>query len=215
MGKILNLPIPNLKYQVSNEESFKVILDSIEKNFYKGEKSIAFGSTHYKNLQEKSIILVCDFYNKKFPSLKILVVSFDLNSGVFARFSKESKLRKHSHYVFSPNLHFMDWDMVSKLDSPMQDVVDNFDIVLWDLPELKVITERQAELRSSFISMDALYIISLKKNKFKDLDFQREIMLYYQDHGLDIRTILPWEFGKTKRAPRSKISRLFFYLFRR
>jgi hypothetical protein len=215
MDNLLNLREQHFKYEVTGNESLKDFLDLIENNFHKGQKSIAFGSTHYKNSQEKSIILACDFFNKKFPALKILVITFELKRGVFSDFIEESKKGENYFYEFSPNLTFFNWqDFLTKKIEP-KEVVDVFDVVFWDLPEITFINEREKELRSSFASMDGLYIVSLKNNKFDDENFKREIMHYYKDHGLDIRTILPWKFGERKRRPRSKFSRLIYGLFRR
>ena len=88
-------------------------------------------------------------------------------------------------------------------------------MIFWDLPDLKTIAENEEKLRSSFENMDALYIVSLKNTKFDDEHFKRDIFRFYLDHGLDIRTILPWQFGTKKRKPRSKLTKLFFDLLRR
>lgn len=211
---IVELKRPGVKFEVSSDDSVRKFLELIQTNFVNGEKSIAFGSTHYKNSQEKSIILACDFFNKKYPSLRILVVSFNLKDGAFAPFV-ELSTKKKDFYQFQPNIHFMDWEELLSLEVTPQQIVDEFDMVFWDLPSLETIGKKQEELRSSFASMDSLYLISLKNNKFDDRGFMVSIMHYYQDHGLDIRTILPWQIGERTRKPRSKISRLFYGLFRR
>lgn len=203
-----------VKLDVASDESVRKTLELIELNFSSGEKSIAFGSTHYKNSQEKCILLAGDFFNKKFSSLRILIITFDLKSGVFAPFIAQT-VKKKEFYQLQPNTFLMDWEELLKAGISPQRYVDDFDMVFWDLPSLDVISKRQAELRTSFTAMDSLYIISLKNNKFDERAFMVSIMNYYQDHGLDIRTILPWKIGEKNRKPRSKISLIFYGLFRR
>lgn len=202
-------------FEVETSESVVHLLDLIESNFHQGHKSIAFSSTHYKNSQEKFIALATDFFHKKFSTLKVLIITFDINHGVISEFVKKSKIRNNYLYEFSLNLSILDWNSIAKDFTTPRDNIDSYDMIFWDLPDLKTIAENEEKLRSSFENMDALYIVSLKNTKFDDEHFKRDIFRFYLDHGLDIRTILPWQFGTKKRKPRSKLTKLFFDLFRR
>ena len=203
------------KYSVVDDGEFNKIFSLVENNFFNGEKSIAFGSTHYKNSQEKCIALVCDYVNKKRPGLKILVISFEVKKGAFSAFYSNAIKVNEYLYNFLPNLTFGDWNIILKETSLPKELVDEYDLVFWDLPDLMTITDKHEELKSSFENMDSLYLISLKNSKFDDEHFKREIFQYYQDHGLDIRTILPWQFGTRRRRPRSRLTKWWFDLFRR
>lgn len=203
------------QFQIESNESVIHLLELIESNFHEGLKSIAFSSTHYKNSQEKFISLATDFIHKKYGNLRVLIITFDIKHGVLSEFVKASKVRGNYLYEFSSNLSVLDWNSILKDESTPREQIDNYDMIFWDLPDLKTISEGEEKLRSSFECMDALYIVSLKNSKFDDEHFKRDIFRFYLDHGLDIRTILPWQFGTRKRKARSKISKYFYDLFRR
>lgn len=214
MNNTITFPKQPLKYDVVANDDLKPILNKIEQNFSEGEKSVAFGSTHYKNSQEKCILLAAHLFNTKFPSLKILIVTFNVKGGVFSDFLQES-FYKDGFFNFASNLAFADWEKILRESYDIQDLIDSYDLVFWDLPDIKTITARHLELQNCFSKMDGLYLISFKSNNFDEENFKREIMHYFKDHGLDIRTVLPWQFGAKKRKPRSSLSRLFYGLFRR
>jgi len=219
MGSMSKFPVKIISkaplFEVETSESVLHLLDLIESNFHQGHKSIAFSSTHYKNSQEKFITLSADFFHKKFPTLKVLIITFDIKHGVLSEFVKKSKIRSNYLYEFSMNLSILDWNSIVKEVSSPRDHIDAYDMIFWDLPDLKMIAESEEKLRSSFENMDALYVVSLKNSKFDDEHFKRDIFRFYLDHGLDIRTILPWQFGTKKRKPRNKFIKLFYDLFRR
>lgn len=219
MGTMSKFPVKIISkaplFEVETSESVLHLLDLIESNFHQGHKSIAFSSTHYKNSQEKFISLAADFFHKKFPTLKVLIITFDIKHGVLSEFVKKSKIRSNYLYEFSLNLSILDWNSIVKEISFPRDHIDTYDMIFWDLPDLKMIAESEEKLRSSFENMDVLYVVSLKNSKFDDEHFKRDIFRFYLDHGLDIRTILPWQFGTKKRKPRNKFIKLFYDLFRR
>jgi len=201
--------------QFDEDQEVEKLLSTIENNFLEGIKSISFGSTQYKNPQSNLLVLSADFFHKKYPSLKILIITFDLKFGAVADLIKISKNKSNYVYNYSKNISILDWRGVLKGVFYPQTLVDEYDMVFWDLPELGTITEKSNDLRSSFEAMDALYLVGLKHNKFDDEQFKRDIFKYYHDHGLDIRTILPWLMGAQKRKARSRISRFFYDLFHR
>lgn len=202
-------------FQVDSNESVTHLLQLIEANFHDGLKSIAFSSTQYKNSQEKFISLVTDFIHKRYLNLKVLIVTFDLEHGVLSEFVKASKKNSPYLYEYSNYLSVLDWNSIVNGESNPRDHIDDYDMIFWDLPDLKTISEGEEELSSSFECMDALYIVALKNSKFDDEKFKRDIFKFYMDHGLDIRTVLPWQFGAKKRKPRSTISKFFYGLVRR
>lgn len=200
---------------LDEDQEISKILSTIEDNFLNGSKSIAFGSTQYKNTQGNLLVLSADYFHKKYPNLKLLIVTFDLKFGATAELIKLSKNKSNYTYVYSRNISILDWRSILKGVNYPQSLVDEYDMVFWDLPELGMITEKANELRSSFEIMDALYLVGLKNNKFDDEQFKRDIFKFYHDHGLDIRTILPWLMGAKNRKPRSRVSRFFYDLFHR
>jgi len=200
---------------VDPDQEISKILSTIEDNFLNGSKSIAFGSTQYKNSQGNLLVLSADYFHKKYPNLKILIITFDLKFGAVADLIKFAKNKSNYLYAYSRNISILDWRSIFKGVNYPQSLVDEYDMVFWDLPELGMVTEKANDLRSSFEAMDALYLVGLKHNKFDDEQFKRDIFKFYDDHGLDIRTILPWLMGAKKRKPRSRVSRFFYDLFHR
>lgn len=197
-------------YFLETDSQAKLNLESMEENFSQGLKSIAFASTHYKNSQEKFIALAADFFNKKFPTLKIVIVTLDLRVGALSSFIEESKIKDNYLYEFSNNLCFLDWNGILTNHLYPTEVINEFDMIFWDLPDSKTVADKSELFRTSFEVMDALYLISMKNNNFDDEEFKREIFRFYLDHGLDIRTILPWKIGNRKRKQRSKLSQFIF-----
>lgn len=174
------------KNELSFDENQEIsrILSTIEDNFLNGSKSIAFGSTQYKNSQGNLLVLSADFFHKKYPNLKILIITFDLKFGAIADLIKLSKNKSNYMYAYSRNISILDWRSFFKGVNYPQSLVDEYDMVFWDLPELGMISEKANDLRSSFEAMDALYLVGLKNNKFDDEQFKRDIFKFYNDHGL-------------------------------
>ncbi len=214
MGKVL--PFQNkLKLEVGSDTEIIELLTKFENNFQQGEKSIAFSSTNYRSSQEKSILLAIDYFNQKYPTLRLCVVSFQIESGLFKELLfNGGEAKSYETYRVNRQLDFVDWAKVLKKD-PL-DIVDEYDMVLWDLPDLEFIQREYDRLHTYFEHMDALYIVSLKHKKFDDEHFKRTISDFYRDHGLNIRSILPWTIGKKKNKRQlhkdliERIKSLFF-----
>jgi hypothetical protein len=182
------------------------LFNKFEENFQNGEKSIAFNSTNYRSSQEKCLLLAADYFNKKYPSLKLAIVSFQFRSGILREYLNQAKVESVIEQVkLSKNLTLINWESCLQRD-PL-DIIDEFDLVLWDLPEVEFL-QKQSELLTRFFEhMDSLYIVSMKFEMFDEEHFKRTVHSFYLDHGLDIKMILPWSLGQKSRIKKSRLTR--------
>ena len=203
MNNVLPFKKEKPKIDLKNSDDLITLFNQFEDNFQKGEKSVAFSSTSYRSSQEKSIFMAADYFNKKYPSLKVAIVSFQLNHGLFKEYFNWMNLPVTEINNISSNLSLLDWS--HHLSKDPLDIVDEYDMVFWDLPELDFIQKHSEELTKFFEQMDSLYIVSIRFEKFDEEHFKKTIYDYYLDHGLDIKMIIPWRLGSKKRPMKKSL----------
>jgi hypothetical protein len=203
MTNVLSFKKAKPSISINSGEELLSLFNLFEENFQKGEKSVAFSSTNYRSSQEKSVLLAVDYFNKKYPSLKIAVVSFKLDHGLFKEYLGMLGKDLSDTIVVSRNFSLIDWNPSLKMD-PL-DIVDEYDMIFWDLPDLDFIQKNSEDLSRFFETMDALYIVSIRFEKFDEEHFKKTIYNYYLDHGLDIKMIIPWRLGSKKRPAKKSL----------
>ncbi len=203
-AKILEFKKLNPSFQIHAQENFQSYFDNLDLNFQNGEKNIAIGSTQYKSTQIKSILVGISFFLSKYKTLKVGVVSFDLQLGLLGELLEESKKQEKGIYKTTGNFYLVNWNDYL-LPHDEEHISDEFDFLFWDLPSLEFIKINYDKLSFSFEKLDALYLLSQKYDHFDDHDFMENIQKYFYDHGMDISPILPWKIYDRKKKPPSII----------
>lgn len=191
-------------YEVVNSELVEDVLDKLKSNFIKGERSIAFSSTNYQSLQHKCIFLSAQYLHGIYPNIKIGIVTFNWDKGIIKPFFDESETVNLFTKKFHHHFHLIDWANLFH-DENAQDRLKEYDLLLWDMPDIDFIKNNYDLLKDQVVLIDTLYVISLKNKHFTDDDFLESIQKYYFDHGLDISKVLPWK-KKVEKVTRNGAS---------
>lgn len=140
--------------RVSNHDDLFKIGKSFMAEYTKGVKSFAITSTGYKNSQQRTILGLCCYFDYV-DQYRIAIVSDHLRHGVFDDLVKDSVPKQyqlgqigdsvnycsyHHHFDFIDYAELMriyDQHLYSKtFDFEVKSVLDYYDIILWDVPEL-------------------------------------------------------------------------------
>lgn len=148
-------------YKVSDHSELNKVGVSFYNDYQKGIKNFAIASTGYPLSQQKTILGLASFFDHR-EDLKILIVGSKLDTGLFKNFlenchdetldlmqvtGKKINLKRfHFHFDF---LEVQDFFELCDEDQPtyeyeemVKSVLDRYDVVFWDLPNLEEIKKR-------------------------------------------------------------------------
>jgi hypothetical protein len=199
-SKVVSLSPYKMNYQVSGEESIGELLKFFETSYVDGKKSFAISSTHYHSLQQKLILAVMQFFNKKYPNIKIATISFACDSGNFQEFSTHASATKEVGINnFGKLFDLISWDYLieNKLE---QALLNRYDLLLWELPELEKMVSMADVLTESLAIMDAAYLISNRLSTQSKYEFAEGISQYFLNHGVNIAHLFVEKHTEEKKA---------------
>lgn len=192
-------------YKVSNHHELFKIGSSFYEDYKRGVKSFAVSSTGYQTSQQNSILGLASFFDHK-EDMKIAIVSDNLKEGAFkdiVSISRKEKLelgdneepceysKFYNHFDFfdlnllldiSNNEHTVSYDEV--FDS----LVDNYDLIFWDVPELHKIkkdSEKYFPVIMKFESLSVIVAQSLSNSK--DV---KEVKNFFMGYGISLKGLL-------------------------
>ncbi len=141
--------------RISNHEELFKIGKGFLLDYQKGIKSFAITSTGYKNSQQRTILGLCCYFDYV-DQYRIAIISDQLKYGVFDELIRDSEEKSyqlgrwgdsvkyqsyHHHFDFfdySELLRIYDDHLYSKtFDFEIKTIMDYYDIILWDVPELE------------------------------------------------------------------------------
>jgi hypothetical protein len=199
-SKVVSLSPYKMNYQVSGEESIGELLKFFDTNFLSGKKSFAISSTHYHSLQQKLILALLQFFNKKYSNKKIATISFSCDSGNFQEFSAHANATRVAGVNnFGGLFDLISWDYIiqNKLEKSL---LNKYDLLLWELPELEKIVSMADVLTESLALMDAAYFISNRLSSQSDNEFAEAVSQYFLNHGVNISHLLVEKQTEEKKA---------------
>ncbi len=166
--------------------SIDIVQGFVTKAFEERKKSLGFSSTHYMSQQQKAILLATKMALQEKPNLKIAIVSFSLQTGYFQDLLKESRvIVEGEKFSVHQQLYFVSWDALIK-NQAEHEVVDEYDFIFWELPEIEYISANQKLLQKSFSYIQSLAIVSNRLESHDDEQFLKAIDQYFQVHGVKI-----------------------------
>lgn len=192
-------------YKVSNHHELFKIGRSFYSDYMAGVKSFAITSTGYQTSQQKTILGLASFFDHK-EDLKIGVISDNLNQGAFKDIVSISKTVKYDHFgqdkvidikSFYNHFEFLDLNQLLDLsndnelgeyENVFDQVVDLYDIVFWDVPELHKIqidSERFFPVIMKFESISIIVAQSLTKKA--DVE---DIKKFFLGYGINLKGLL-------------------------
>jgi hypothetical protein len=192
-------------YKVSNHHELFKIGRSFYTDYLAGVKSFAITSTGYQTSQQKTILGLASFFDHK-EDLKIGIISDNLKQGAFKDIVSISKTVKYDYWgpdkfieikSFYNHFEFINLDQLLKLardndlgeyDEVFDHVVDLYDIVFWDVPELhkfQVDSEGYFPVIMKFESISIIVAQSLTKKS--DIE---DIKKFFLGYGINLKGLL-------------------------
>lgn len=205
-SKVTEKPAAAFFYKVSNHIELFKIGKSFLKDYHEGYKSFAISSTGYHTSQQQTILGLASFFDHNKEDLNILIMSDNIFDGTYKEVISASELNKvnfkdskltcevhsfYQHFDFL-DLHslaasreqneFGDYDVILDL------LFKNYDIILWDVPELHLLEEAPDVYFPVITRFDCLSIVvSNNVSKSKDVE---KICAFFSSYGLSLKGLL-------------------------
>tara|TARA_Y100000590_G_scaffold470774_1_gene670067 strand:- start:13657 stop:14505 length:849 start_codon:yes stop_codon:yes gene_type:complete len=192
-------------YKVSNHHELFKIGSSFYEDYKCGVKSFAVSSTGYQTSQQTSILGLASFFDHK-DDLKIAIVSDNLNEGAFkdiVSISKKAKLEigegeePCDYFQFYGHFDFFDLDNLLEIsndessasyDEVFDNLVDNYDLIFWDVPELHKIKKDSEKYFPVIMKFESLSIIVAQSlSNSKDV---KEVQNFFMGYGINLKGLL-------------------------
>ncbi len=192
-------------YRVSNHQELFKIGRSFYEDYISGVKSFAVSSTGYQTSQQKTILGLASFFDHK-DDFKIAIISDNLAQGAFGDivsiskdipsdlFSEKYELNIKSFYN---HFDFINLDEILKLsndhelgeyDNVFDHIVDHYDLVFWDVPELHKIQLDSEVYFPMIMKFESISIIVSKQiTKQSDVD---ELKQFFLGYGINMKGLL-------------------------
>lgn len=207
-------PLSPFFYKVSNHHELFKIGNSFYNDFKNGVKSFAISSIGYQNSQQRSILGLASFFDHQ-EDLKIAIISDNLYLGAFKEMINAGKSNEiifdgldepfeiHSFYE---HFDFIDLnELTAFADSPdtsmdeiLDQLMDMYDVVFWDVPELFKIQSNKETFFPIIMRFDSLSIIVAKsatnKNEVDD------VKSFFLGYGINLKGLL-LEPGAGNQSP--------------
>lgn len=205
-------------YKIANHEELFKIGRGFLKEVEKGVGSFAFTSTGYKNSQQRTILGLCCFFDQN-ANYKIAIISDHLTRGVFSDLVESSTSENYhlgnggdvvEYKSFHHHFDFIEYAELIKLyeshlntktfDEQVAKVLENYDVVLWDVPEMEHVKEHaNFHYRISHFYESMTVIISQYASTGKHVE---SIKNFFSNYNINLNKVLfdTWETREqTKR----------------
>lgn len=193
-------------YKVANHHELFKIGRSFYKDYLSGVKSFAITSTGYQSSQQNSILGLASFFDHKEEGLKIAIISDNLFLGAFKDIVSISQkhylpifkdgkdcevLGFYGHFDFIDLTQLLDYANdceTEAYDEIFDSVVDHYDIVFWDVPELYKIQKNSERYFPVIMKFESLSIIVAQSlSSAKDVE---EIKTFFLGYGINLKGLL-------------------------
>lgn len=163
-----------------------------------GDRNIALSNVGYPACQQKYLMAILGYLRSKaeFQGKRIGLVSFDLQSGIYKNYHSNllSKNALALSAVNSLGSDFINWHTLMERNVPT-DFLDEYDLLLWDLPDLNFLNNHSEKLINYFKVFDSMLIVSHRPNGINDRDYIKRIEDFYNNHGLPLPRLVESESG--------------------
>lgn len=209
--------LSNYFYRVSNHHELFKIGKNFLREAQKGVKNFAFTSTGYKNSQQRTILGLCCFFDQN-ADYKIAVVSDHLTQGIFADLVAESASKVYIGETIANTVRyksfyhhfdfvdygefakcFFDQSYVKNFESEVKKVLDKYDIILWDIPEMEKMKDNpHFHYRISTFYQSINIIISQNTTSSKQVE---GVKTFFSNYNINLNGVMfdTSESSKTKK----------------
>lgn len=203
-------------YKVENHSELFKLGSSFLQDYNKGLKSFAIGSTGYQNSQQKTILGLASFFDH-YSDYRIAIISDNLFNSTFNSVISESteselhfgnNFEKIKIFNFHDHFDFIDLNILldvgsshlqESVEQKVEEVMNYYDIVFWDIPELEKIKEEPESYYLMIRSFDSLSIVVSSTNcSESDLE---NIKSFFQSYSINIKGLLFDSTINEKKAP--------------
>jgi hypothetical protein len=192
-------------------ELFKVG-SSFLKDFRSGLKSFSFSSIGLKEEREKSVLGILSFFNYH-EDVRICVVTQSLVDSYYSRIA--TKAKKREAQVFDEDLSYefytgdgfevIEYSELKKIERKISAynfedfldfLLDSFDIILWDLPEIEILDANKEVYFPIVRSLDNVsFIVGKNVSKISEIN---EMISYFKRYQIAIKGLLFSDSTKKK-----------------
>jgi len=170
---------------VNSNQAFKSWKERIEK----GDRNIALSNVGHVASQQKYLLAILSHLSADpiYKNKKIGLVSFDLRIGLYNDY-RNDYFPNDDRSLFVPNKlgsHFINWNILIARNIPIE-FINDYDLLLWDLPDLNFININSHSLERFFSEFDSMLIVSLRPNGIGEADYIKRIHNFYNNHGLKL-----------------------------
>ncbi len=206
-------------YKVSNHHELFKIGQSFYKDYLTGIKSFAVTSTGYQTSQQKTILGLASFFDHK-EDVKIGIISDNLETGAFKDIIAISKkvdiplhdgssaIPVHSFYEHFEFINLNDLlnlaadSSIGEFDGVYDQVVDHFDVLFWDVPELHKIQLNSEVYFPVIMKYESISIIVAQSvTKTEDIE---ELKRFFLGYGINLKGLLLEESTAKKKEESPK-----------
>ena len=209
-------------YRISNHEELFKIGKNFLQEAQKGVRNFAFTSTGYKNSQQRTILGLCCFFDQN-ADYKIAVISDHLTQGIFTELVNDSASKVfvgetitnsvryrsfHHHFDFIDYSEFTkiyyDQEFVKTFEIEVKKILDNYDIILWDIPEMEKMKEHpHFHYRISTFYQSMNIIITQNTTSSKQVE---SVKNFFSNYNINLNGVM---FDSTNPAEPAKKKKLF------
>jgi hypothetical protein len=205
-------------------ELFKVG-SSFLKDFRSGLKSFSFSSVGLKEEREKSVLGILSFFNYH-EDVNICVVTPSLKESYYSRIA--TKAKKREAQVFDEDLHYefytgdgfevIEYSEFKRIERKITTynfedfldfILDSFDIVLWDLPDIEILDSNKEVFFPIVRSLENVsFIVGKNVSRISEIN---EMISYFKRYQIPIKGLLfcdsPSKDGKVRKEEDSEESK--------
>lgn len=184
-------------------ELFKVG-SSFLKDFRSGLKSFSFSSIGLKEEREKSVLGILSFFNYH-EDVNICVITPSLKESYYSRIA--TKAKKREAQVFDEDLHYefytgdgfevIEYSEFKRIERKitaynfedfLDFILDSFDIVLWDLPDIEILDSNKEVYFPIVRSLDNVsFVVGKNVSKISEIN---EMISYFKRYQIPIKGLL-------------------------
>lgn len=170
-------------------------LSTLKERVERGDRNIAISNVGHVAFQQKYLLSILSFLKNEseFKNKKIGLVSFNLQFGLYKNYVLDRDAFVDSYFTKDDNAwivqnkmgsHFIDWSYM--IHTSLSDKISDYDLLLWDLPDLNFINTNSRHLEFFFKTFDSLIIVSLMPNGVEKDEHMKRIYDFYRNHGLKL-----------------------------
>jgi hypothetical protein len=199
---IKNNPI----YKIKNHQELFKIGKSFLKDYRMRTSSFAIASAGYMEAQRKTVLGLASYFDQVLTGVSILVICDGIDEKVFKDMIDVSNVEQFDFdheiaiqvYNFNDKIHFADMNEIIQLkttslsstefSNKLSHLVDGFDILLWDVPE---ISEIKNNIESYFPIINQFHSLSVIIGR--ELTSKTEVerlKTFFENYNINLKGVL-------------------------